>query len=445
MSSTSWNADIPTDSRKFAITGLLLLLIFGVGGGYWAYTAPLESAVVTSGSFVATGANKVVQHLEGGIVEKILVKEGDNIKAGDILIRLDRTKADGEHERLKKRFVQLLAYEARLKWETSLKDSGKIRDSDRSFPLPTTEKWPKGSVAHNIYLAQIREMQAGINNRQNQVRRLKKQKKAEKRKLAGIITVHKSLRKRLAEMDRQLQEKRRLLSRGLTTRDRLDSLILTRTQEQAGLDDNLSQQDQSKERILEIEQGIESVDLTNREEKIKELRTTRNELSDVQERLLQARNVAERVFIRAPVDGIIVQLSLNTEGGVISPGQQIMEILPTGSKLQIQVYVTPTDRDDISLHQKASVQLSALDQRTTPMLEGKVTYISADLIKRNNEDLGTYITRIDLSEKDQKIATNLKAVPGMPASVFIKTGSQTFWEYLTKPIRESMRYGINEK
>ncbi len=445
MPSEPWNKDIPTNSRFFYITGLILLLVFGVGGGYWAYTAPLDSAIVASGSFVATGANKVIQHLEGGIVQKILVKEGDHVKAGDVLIHLDRTKADGEYERLKKRSAQLAVFQDRLQWEINLGASNKVKKSQRTFPVPQGKMWKKGGSGYQVYQAQVRELKAGIDNRKNQITRLQKQKFAEKRKLAGIVSVRKDLAKRLKEIDRQIKKKKRLLRKGLTTRDRLDSLVLQRTSEQASLSDNTSQQEQSKARILEIDQGIQGIDLTNRQERIKELRSTRNELSDVQERLLQARNVADRVSIKAPVDGIIVQLLLNTEGGVISPGQQIMEILPTANKLQIQVYVSPTDVDDVVLDQLASVQLSALDQRTTPMLEGKVTYVSADLIKQGKEDLGSYSARIDLNEKDQKIAMDLKAMPGMPASVFIKTGSQTFWDYLTKPIVSSFQRAGREK
>jgi HlyD family secretion protein len=204
---------------------------------------------------------------------------------------------------------------------------------------------------------------------------------------------------------------------------------------------------EAKEQIAKTKQQIVSKRAASIKEAVEQLHQTRAEMTDFRERIRSQQDILDRVNITAPVRGIVVKLRYHTTGGVIEPCKNIMEIVPVGDSLIIEVRVRPQDIDHVKIGQEASIRLTALNRRTTPTLMGKVVYVSADALP---DDLQTvqghevYVVRVELDEKQPPPMDTFKPKPGMPAEVYIKTAERTFFEYLTQPIRDSMSRAFRE-
>jgi HlyD family type I secretion membrane fusion protein len=443
----TWHRDVQHNARGPIVVGALILLIWAVGFGSWAATAPLASAVVASGSFVATGQNKQVQHLEGGIIRELLVKEGDIVEANQPVVRLDDTAAQSKLRRLVTRQSRLLATAARLHAEI---------DSSEQIQLPPAlaDEITKDPEERSIVQAQQAELTARRRSLANQEEVLMKEIAGLKESIRGYETQIRANRDRSALFIEELKEKSPLIDQQLIRKSEILALQRSEMGLAGELGDLLGRSGDATERVARSEQQIAQLRLAAVEKASEDLRGTETELDDLREQILAAQDVVRRTDVRAPVRGIVVKLNQYTTGGVVAPGGVILELLPINDELVIEARISPNDITHVKEEQSALVRLTALNQRLTPMIEGKVVYVSADTVadqgaRRTGEQdavrRDSFIVRVRLDERDMRNKVeNFRSTPGMPADVFIETGQRTFLTYLMRPVIDSFSRAFRE-
>lgn len=442
---TQWHRGVPADSRGLIFFGAAILLVCLGGFGVWAAVAPLDGAVVVSGTFVANGQNKQVQHLEGGIIRDVLVKEGQLVDANQLLLRLDDTAAQARLRRLVVRKHRLVIMRARLEAEAGGKPT---------FPLPTGMEDSLGDrELMAIYHRQLAELKARRTKLLDEEKVLEREISGLRESINGYESQAKATEERLALFAKELTDKRDLLERQLIRRTEVFAV----QRAEAGLSGELAslraRAADARERVSRAEQQIAQLRSTALQDVLEELRTTETELDDIDEQIRAARDVLERVEIRSPVRGVVVRLHHHTRGGVVAAGSVILELVPVNDELIIEARLNPNEIAHVKEGLDALIRLSALNQRLTPMIEGKVVYLSADAVSLSDADLQTgardrrdaFVVRVRLDEDDirRKVA-NFQPTPGMPADVFIRTGERTFFEYIMKPVSDSFARAFRE-
>jgi HlyD family type I secretion membrane fusion protein len=434
-----WYADVPRRTYVPTIAGIASMVVFLLGFGYWSNTALIAGAVITSGAFVTTGQNKIIQHLEGGVIREILVHEGDIVEQGQTLIQLDETGPKAELDRLLLRHMRSEAMESRLVAE--------IRDEQQvTFPQDLVARRNDPDI-RSIVGAQQLTFDAWRKNLEADIAALRDSISAIQERINAAHTQKQAVERQIQLIEEELSSKSALLPAGLVRKPEL--LALQRAQ--AALHGEVGKLEgeigEAKEQIAKTQQQIIGMRTAAIKDAVEQLHQTRAEITDFRERIRSQQGILDRVNITAPVRGIVVKLRYHTTGGVIEPGKNIMEMLPLRDNLVIEVRVRPQDIDHVKVGQEASIRLTALNRRTTPTLLGKVVYVSADALP---DDLQTvqgrevYVVRIALDEEQPAPMKNFKAKPGMPAEVYIKTAERTFFEYLTQPIRDSMARAFRE-
>lgn len=438
-----WYSEVPRSSRGATLFGVAVVAFTFLGFGYWGSTALIAGAIVSSGSFVATGENKIVQHLEGGVIEEILVREGDVVEKGGILIRLDETAPKAELRRLQLREATTMAMEARLKAEMDEKDSVTFPEALRS-----KKKDPDFS---EILATQRQVLKARRNSVKQEIATLKEGMDALEQRVKGGRIQLQSVHAQLDIFQQELDSKAQLLERGLIRKPDVLALERAKASMQGEIGRLNGEIGDARERISRIREQIMSVRNNAITKVIEKMHEVTAELKDVRERIHAARDVLERVNIVAPVKGAVVRLRYHTPGGVIEGGKDIMEILPLQEELIIEARIQPKDIDSVKMGQRAAVRLTALNRRITPMIAGEVVYVSADSVGSGNDDsddgpaaTDEYVARIKLNTQEAADVPGFSPTPGMPAEVYIKTADRTFLEYLTKPLLDSMARAFRE-
>jgi HlyD family secretion protein len=442
-----WHRGVPSSLRLPTVAGIAILILCVGGFGVWAALAPLDGAVVVSGSFVATGQNKLVQHLEGGILREMLVSEGDLVEAGQPLLRLDATAANARLRRLVTRTYRLTLMKARLEAELEGMDS---------FDLPEPFVRSDDPEVRSIHARQIVELRARRTKQSTEEEVLRKEIAGLEESVGGFEAQAKATKERLALFREELADKNSLLARQLIRKTE----VLAIQRAEAGVFGDVGELTariaDSKERIARANQQIAQLRSTAAQETIEQLRTTETELDDVEEQLRAARDVVDRVEVRSPVRGIVVKLHQNTPGGVIAAGAVILELLPVNDELILEARLNPSEITHVREGQRALVRLAALNQRLTPMIEAKTIYVSADAVAAQFTGRGkgglespthpSYVVRVRLDEEDAHRKTeNFRPTPGMPADVFIKTGERTFFSYIMRPVWDSFSRAFREQ
>jgi HlyD family type I secretion membrane fusion protein len=442
-----WHEGVPRNARLPTVLGFAVLLAWALGFGVWALVAPLASAVVASGSFVATGQNKQVQHFEGGIIREILVKEGDLVEANQPLVRLDETAVKSKLRRLTLQKYRLIATSARLRAE--------IESADQIRLPPLLAAEIDDPVVDSIYQAQEAEFRARRTSLLGQEEVLRKEIAGLLESIRGYQSQVSSNHARLALFDEELKAKNSLLDQQLIRRSEILALRRSEVSLSGELGELLGRIGDAKERIARAEQQIVQLRSAAIQKAIEELHRAESGLDDVTEQIRAVQDVVERTDVRAPVRGTVVKLNQYTVGGVVAPGGNILELLPFNDELMIEARVNPNEITHVKSGQHALVRLTALNQRLTPMIDGKVIYLSADIVpehsaRQPNEPealakRNSFIVRVKLDESDlQKKIDNFRPSPGMPADVFIETGQRTFFNYLIRPVSDSLSRAFRE-
>lgn len=433
-----WYRDVPRSIRGHALFGIALMVITFGGFGAWAFGAPLAAAVIAQGSFVATGQNKVVQHLEGGIIKEILVDEGDRVEAGQVLLRLDQTISLANERELQLRQNRLEATEARLLAEYN---------EDETVSFPEHLEAMDDNEVDAIMASQTLAFNVSRRTLAQDLTLLRRNSDALDVRKVGYQTQLASHRRQLALLQEEHAVKLELFEKALTRRPEVISVerVVIEAEGQIG---------RLEAEIAEIEQlqrrysvQIEKARSEYRQAALDELQVVQAELESIREQSRKAQSVRARSEVVAPVSGTVVRLHYHTAGGVIETGKAILEILPLDAPLIIEAMVSRSEIDSVRTGQKATVRLVALNQRTTPVLDGEVYYLSADSIAET-KDSGVeevYLARVSLGPDQIARVPGFTPTPGMPAEVLIQTGERTFAQYLARPIADSMARAFREQ
>lgn len=424
-------------TRRLVSSGRLIVLIFVVGFLGWGAIAPLDSAILAPGVVVVESHRKTIQHLEGGIVRDVLVSDGQSVKAGQMLVRLDATQARASLELLEGESDALTAQEARLIAERDQRNA-------IAFPKALTSRSSNPKVA-----AAMRGEQSAFETRRatiaKQIDILNKRTDQNGRIIAGLRKEKASVEQQMSLIKRETASVQSLFDKGLSTLPRL--LALRR--QAAAL---LGQHGQLIEKIAQTELSsgenqLQIMNLKNQQlgDVVKDLRDVQTKRFDLLDRIQAARDVLARLSIRAPVSGKIVSLAVHTNGAVIRPGETIMEIVPQDDALEVEAHVRPQDADSVHVGMSAKVNLSAFEQRRLPIINGIVNNVSADRIVDQRTGQAYFNVNVTVDRKLLKDYPNAHMIPGLPVEVALNTGSHTALDYLVEPISDVFRKGMREK
>lgn len=437
-----WYASLPRSTRSATIFGALIMCFTTIGFGVWGNSAPIAGAVVTSGVFVVTSQNKIVQHLEGGIIRNIAVNEGDIVDVGQTLVELDETAPRAELRRLLLRRTRLMAMDARL--QTEMREEREI-----SFPGDIL------AAANQPEITEILDSQklafwARRNNVDSEIASIMEGINALQERIQGSNVQLAGVRRQIKLVEEEIQAKEILLRTGLVRKPEVLALQRAQASLEGEVGRLIGEIGDAKERIARSLEQVTGVRRTAIKAAVEQLHEVRGELVDVRERLGAAKGVLDRITIVAPVKGVVVKLRYHTQGGVIEPGKNILEILPLQDELIIEGRIRPQDIDNVRRGQHAMVRLNALNHRTTPMIAGEVIYVSADVLpdEKKSPQLGPgdiYIARIKLNAAEAATIPSFVPTPGMPVEIYIKTGERTFFQYLARPIQDSMSRAFRER
>lgn len=422
---------------NYLVTGFIL--IFALFGGFflWAALAPIQGAVIAPGTVVVEGKPKTLQHLDGGIVSEILVRDGDKVSAGDVLLRLDPTSLNANRDLLVKRLDEAKATRARL---TTERDS-KGRIAWQSI-FPDTARTPELAM---IIKDQTQLFNTRRSASQGQLAQLQKRLQQSEEQIIGFQSQSAANQSQLGIITKELQGLRELFKDGYVSQTR----ILTLEREQARLTgQNASLQAEvarTRTVIGETEIEILQVTRTMQEAVLTELRVKESEISDLQEQLISASDQAGRVDVTAPVSGKVHNMTITTLGGVVTPANPIMDIIPDTDRLIVESQVEPMYVDQIYTGQDTTVRLSAFNQRTTPELNGVVISVSANTSVDPVTGFPFYTVKIEIPTDEISRLKGLTLVPGMPAEAFMQTDKRTVINYLLKPATDQLSRAFREE
>jgi HlyD family type I secretion membrane fusion protein len=434
-----WHAEVPHSIRVHAVSGVALMILCFGGFGAWALRAPLAAAVITQGSFVATGQNKIVQHFEGGIIKGILVKEGDHVRAGQPLIRLDETTARGNDRQLFLRLARLEAIYARL-------DAEQGEKPELTFPGFLADQNGDAEVS-GIIQSQLVNFNGSRLKLKSDIELLQSNVEALKFRADGYASQQESMKRQLAFLEEELAAKKQLLSEGLIRRTEINALSRAIADAEGQIGRLGAEVAEAGAEAKKFEDQMAQTRAAYSQAALDDMQKIGAELDSVREEQRSAASILRRATIDAPVSGVVVRLHYHTGGGVIESGKPILEILPTDVPLIIETQIPRNSIDEVRVGQHASLRLTALNQRTTPILDGEVTYVSADSVpdaKSGSSVREFYIARINIPAKELTRVAGFSPTPGMPAEVMIQTAERTFAEYLSKPIVDSMSRAFRE-
>jgi HlyD family secretion protein len=415
----------------------LRVLIIGAGilGG-WAIFVPLSGAVVVPGTLVSESDVKKIQHPTGGVVADIAVHDGMHVHSGDLLLHLDETQLRANAQVVGQQLDQTRARLARLIAE---------RDGLAQPVMPhELAGRPGDDAVTRLWASEISLFKSRAAARRSAKDLLRNHVGQLGEQIGGLEAQVKSKSAQHDLIAGELEGVDSLYQKGLVPLARKTAL----QREGARLDGDRGQAAaaiaEAKSKISEAELQAIRIDEDFRTEVMKDLRETQDREAELIEKSIAARDMLKRVDLRAPTDGIVHQLSVHTIGGVIVPGEVVMEIVPGSDELQIEAKLPPRDVDHVHAGQRTYVRFSAFNQRTTPELDGVVSYVSADLSRDSqNSNAGYYTVRVTLPSAERRRLGNLKLVSGMPAEVFLQTGRRTMMSYLLKPISDQLLRTFN--
>lgn len=434
-----WHREVPRSIRRQVIFGVTLLTLAFGGFGTWALTAPLAAAVISHGTFVATGRNKIVQHLEGGIIEELNVAEGDMVREGEVIIQLNRTEAEADRREMRLRQARLEAAEMRIRADLDSLDALTFPDHLHALAETSDEVAEILADERLTFLANQEIHRNDLAILENGISSLKVRGE-------GYVMQLEAYEERAEILSEELEDKRRLLESGHIRRPELNALRRAKLESQghvARLASEVKEIDRAK-RKLDLE--IEKLHSDRRQDALEALLSIQSELDSIRERARKAEAVLRRSNVLAPVDGTVVRLHYRGSGGVIETGKPIAEILPADAPLLIETHIPRNDVDSVEVGQWATVRLSGLNQRTTPVLRGRVAYLSADSVTDTSSGAPqeVYVAHVDLPQEEYGKVRAFAPMPGMPAEIMIQLEERTFFEYLVKPIQDSMSRAFRE-
>ena len=423
--------------RKHLITGavVMVVLVFGVGG--WAATTEISGALIAPGSIVVDSNVKKVQHPTGGVVGELRVRDGDRVKAGDVVVRLDETVTRANLAIVTKGLNELSARKARLEAE---------RDGAEhiAFPPALLAQKDNADVAASMH-SETRLFELRRTTRVGQKAQLRQRIGQLQEEITGLTAQQQAKAKEIKLIERELEGVRDLYAKNLIQLSRLTQLEREATRLDGERGQLIAATAQARGKISELELQIIQIDQELSSEVAKEMRDVDAKLGEFVERKVTAEDQLKRIEIRAPQDGTVFQSTVHTVGGVVSAGDAIMLIVPAADNLTVEAKVNPQDIDRLQLGQTALLRFSAFNQQTTPEIFGAVTRISADTSTDQRTGVPYYTIRIGMAPEEVARLGENRLVPGMPLEAFVQTGQRTVMSYLIKPLFDQLTRAFRER
>ncbi|MCM5704024.1 HlyD family type I secretion periplasmic adaptor subunit [Larsenimonas salina] len=429
---------LPTDGRRARLVGFLILALAFGGFGAWAGLANLSVAVVASGTVSVDSFKKTIQHLEGGIVSRILVDDGDRVDEGDPLIVLDDTQPRSQFDIEQTRFFIARAQEARLLAEQ--------QQAERvDFPPPLIRL-----AGERPHFAQILEAQRHLftsrrHSLASELGALEEQSQQYREQIAGLEQGVAITSRRSRSLSAEADDYRALFKEGLGNNQRvreLDREILALQAERANARAEIAR---LGSRISENRARIETRRQDYQSELGEQLRGAQADSADARQRMLALKDQLERTEVRSPVAGTVVGLALRTQGAVITPGQTLMSIVPDTDGFFIEARIPAGDIDNIYPGQPADIRFSAFNQHRAPVIDGRVAHVSADSFEDEATGARYYTARVQVSREGKtQMTESMTLLSGMPAEVMIKTGEKTLFEYLSQPVVDMLSRAVRQ-
>jgi HlyD family type I secretion membrane fusion protein len=439
MSALEAGADRPQGPpvRGLILTGALIIALFFGGLGAWAARAPLASAALAPGLVAVESNRKTVQHLEGGIISALLVRNGDRVRQGQVLLRLDPVESRAEFEQLEGRRLALLAQRARL-----------IAERDAAPDLVLTPELAGREAEPQVaeLLAGQRRILAARNEvAEGQAAVLQQRIGQYEAEIVSLEAQAASGREQLKLISEELKGVAELFRKGLEKKARLLALEREAARLQGLQGDYAGRVTRARQGIAQTEMEMLAQRQERDAETVSDLRESEVELAEISERRRIAEARLTRTEITAPQDGIVLNLHYFTAGGVVEPGAPILDIVPEAERLVIDAQLDPVNIDEVHPGLTAQLRLTAFKQRITPVLPGRVTQVSADALSDERTGRRYYTARIEIDPAELERFGAAKLYPGMPVDVMIETGRRTALEYLLTPVSESFARAFREE
>ncbi|MGZ9082836.1 MAG: HlyD family type I secretion periplasmic adaptor subunit [Rhodoplanes sp.] len=428
--------------RKLNLAGLaiVVLLVGGVGG--WATTTELAGAVIAPGTIVVESSVKKVQHPTGGVVGEILVKEGGEVDAGQVVLRLDDTVTKATLGVVRSQLDEVTAREARLLAE---------RDNAAAIAIPVQLMAARDDASATTAVAGEEKLfESRRSARTGQRAQLRERITQINEEIRGLSAQLEAKGSELELIAKELVGVADLYRKNLVSISRFTQLQRDQTRLQGERGQLIAESARARGKISETELQIIQLDQDFRTEVLKELREAQGKIAELKERVTAAEDQLKRVDLRAPQAGTVHQLAVHTVGGVIGNGEIIMQIVPRADELVVEAKVAPSDIDQVAAGAKAIVRIMAGNQRTTPEINGVLNRVSADLTRDPQQNAmqppqAYYTVRITLPPEEVVRLQTIRLVPGMPVEVFIQTHERTPLEYLLKPLQEQIARTFRER
>jgi HlyD family secretion protein len=419
----------------FAGAMVCLLLVGGLGG--WAATTHLDGAIVARGQLAVSGNVKLIQHRDGGIVERILVRDGMRVEAGQEMLALDDSALRGNYAIVEAQLVDLISKRQRLRaeqlGETEMPQAELLPGFD-GMEHEMSKALAAETALFKARRTAIAGQKAGISE---QIRQLR----------AGVHGLDARLvatKDQVRLIGQELESVEALMAQGLTTQRQLLALQRARAELTGTIGQLETEIAQSNIAITRSELEISQVDLVQREQAERDLREVDARIAELMERRAAAREQLDRLVVRAPQTGLVSQLAVHTIGGVIAAGATVALIVPESDQLVVEARIRPTDIDQAAIGQTAEIRLQTVDARTLPPFAGKVTSISADVIVQPATRESYYLARISITD-EARLRRERALVPGMPVEVFLATtGRRTALQYLLGPLTDQLSHAMRE-
>jgi HlyD family secretion protein len=430
-------ADPIARCRRLIYAGSALVGVFVIGFGIWAAFAPLESAVIASGTVVSESHRKTLQHLEGGIIKDILVKDGDAVAAGQTLVRLDDTKAR----------TTFLAAQAEL-WDARAAGARLIAERDGSdqiaFPAELLAQRANPAAAQAL-AGQQKIFDAWRQLEISKIDAIHERINESRAEIVGLQAEVTADEQRIALLNQEIASVSKLVAQGLERMPRLLELRRELAESQGKRGDTVAEIARAKQTIAEADVDILSLKNDDQEHAASDLRDTERRRHDLDEQTQAAAAVLARTDITAPEAGTVTDLRVHTPGGVIGPGEPILDLVPKSDPLIVEAQVSPIDIDRLREGLSAEIRLLPYGTRRIPPLDATVTYVSADQLVDKMTHKSYFEVKLAVDPAQLKGQSEVKLIPGMPAEAMIKTGKSTVALYALSPFVDDFHRAFREK
>ncbi len=426
-----------TNERSAVRFGLTVLVVAFGGFFLWAALAPLDAGVSSPGVVTVEGKRKTIQHLRGGIVKDIFVREGDTVKAGQPLIKLDETQIRAELGVLKSQYLVALAMRARLLAERDNQPritfpqelQEEKQDTRAAESMATqTQLFQSRRAAHTSEIGMLNESIAGTSEQ-----------------LKALQAMEKSKAEQLSLLKQELDSLRDLAKEGYVPRNRLFELERNVAMINGSRSEDIGNIGRTKNAIAQLKLQILQRQQEFRKEVEGKLTEVQAQVDGLRDRLTASEADLERATLRSPADGIVVGSNVHTIGGIVTPADKLMDIVPGSETLVVEAQVMTNMIAHVHAGAAADIHFTALNQRTTPVIPGKVVTVSADRLTDQRSGMPYYMARVEVTAEGIKKLGNEKISPGMPAEVVIKTGERTLLNYLIKPLLDRTTSAFTEQ